>query len=136
MSQENVDVVRRLDAGFLDQDWPRVLALVHPDVEMDATRSPITGLDGLHRGLEECGRFWNRWYEAWDSVTWEDPEYIDAGEKVVMWNAGQKLRGRGSGIEVELPEYGWVQTIRDRKVVQATLFMERSEALEAAGLQE
>jgi ketosteroid isomerase-like protein len=37
---------------------------------------------------------------------------------------------------VSFPAYAWVSTLRDGKVVRATLYIDRTEALEAAGLSE
>jgi ketosteroid isomerase-like protein len=61
---------------------------------------------------------------------------IDAGDQVVMWTTGHQLQGRGSGAEVSIPPYAWVMTLRDEKVVRATMYMDKGEALEAAGMRE
>ena len=41
-----------------------------------------------------------------------------------------------SGVGVEMPEYGWVVTVRDSKIVEATIYLDKLEALEAVGLSE
>jgi ketosteroid isomerase-like protein len=102
---------------------------------MDASRSGIAGLDGVYRGPQEAGRFWRGWFEAWESVTFES-ELVDAGDQVVSLTSNQKLRGRGSGIEVGMSDFGWVMEFRDGKVARATLYMDKRQALEAAGLSE
>ena len=61
---------------------------------------------------------------------------IDAGDQVIFWVEAHGLRGRSSGIEVQMPPYAWLMTLRDRKIVRATLYTEKAEALEAAGLSE
>ena len=35
-----------------------------------------------------------------------------------------------------MPEFGWVLTVRKGKVVRATAYLDKAEALEAAGLSE
>jgi hypothetical protein len=44
-------------------------------------------------------------------------------------------RGRSSGIDTEIRQYG-VWTIRDDKIVRVAWFYSREEAFEAAGLRE
>jgi ketosteroid isomerase-like protein len=34
------------------------------------------------------------------------------------------------------PKYAWVATVRDGKVLRGTIYMDRAEALEAAGVSE
>jgi ketosteroid isomerase-like protein len=48
----------------------------------------------------------------------------------------QFVRGRTSGVELDLDSYTQVWTIRDAKVVRVEFFANRTEALEAAGLRE
>ena len=136
MSQENVEIVRRMSIAFRNGDWAAAAEPLHPDVEMDTTRFPLDGLDRVYRGLEEVATFWGEWLEAWGEQNFEDPELIDAGDQVVTWTTGHQIRGKGSGVEVGIPPYAWVTTLRDGKVVRATLFMDRADALEAAGLSE
>jgi ketosteroid isomerase-like protein len=139
MSQENVQVVRQLTAATRKDDlvaaWAAAAELVDPEIEMDTTRLPAPGLAGVYHGPDEVVRFWRDWADAWGSLgEFEDPEMIDAGDQVFWWVTWHEMRGKGSGIEVEMPEYGWVATVRDRKIVRATLYLDRDEALEAAGL--
>jgi hypothetical protein len=46
----------------------------------------------------------------------------------------QRMRGRSTGIEVPVPKYATVMTLRDGVLVHWKLYMSQSEALEAAGL--
>ena len=84
MSQENVEVVRRMFAAFRDGDWAAAFEPVDPDIEMDTTRTPIQGLDRVYKGRDEVAGFWVEWLEAWGEQRIEDPELIDARDKVVM----------------------------------------------------
>ncbi len=137
MSEENVEIVRRMFAAFRDGDWAAAFEPVDPSIEMDTTRAPIEDLDRVYKGREEVGGMWLEWLEAWGGQQIEDPELIDAGDdKVVLWTTGHQLQGRGSGIEVSIPPYAWVTTLRDGRIVQGTMYMDRAEALEAAGLSE
>jgi ketosteroid isomerase-like protein len=141
MSEENLEVARRLTAGFRQDDftaaWETAGDLLDPEIEMDTTRLAVPGLARVCRGVEEVGRFWIDWLEAWENFgSMEEPELIDAGDRVVVWQTEQRIRGKASGIEIEMPDYAWVLTIRDRKLVRATCYLDKAEALEAAGLSE
>jgi ketosteroid isomerase-like protein len=136
MSEENVGIVRRQFEAFRRRDWAATGEPLHPDIEMDTTHSPLPGLDRVYKGREEVARFWREWLEAWGPQQIEDPELIDAGDKVLMWMTSHQIQGRGSGIEVSMPPYAWVTTLRDGKIVEATMYMDKGEALEAAGLRE
>jgi ketosteroid isomerase-like protein len=136
MSQENVEVVRRMWIAFRDRDWATAFEPVHPNIEMDTTRAPIRGLDRVYKGREEVARFWLEWLEAWGAHHIEDAEFIDAGDQVVVWTTRHTVTGRGSGIDVEIPPYAWVAALSQGKVVRGTMYMDKDEALEAAGLSE
>jgi ketosteroid isomerase-like protein len=148
MSQENVEVVRAMievfrkrdraaDAGFGNRDRAAVAEALHPEVEWDATRTPVDDLRGMYHGLDGVAEFWRRWLEAWETVEFDVPELIDAGDCVFVWIENQKMRGKGSGVEVDLPfPYGWVLTFRDEKIMRTVIYTDRHEALEAAGLRE
>jgi ketosteroid isomerase-like protein len=135
MSQQNVEIVRRMSAAFRNGAFAASFEPVHPDIEMDATQAPVPGANRVYTGREEVAGFWREWLEAWGAQTYEE-ELIDAGDKVVMWVPAHELRGRGSGVEVGMPAYAWVMTMRDGKIVRATLHLDKAEALEAAGLSE
>jgi ketosteroid isomerase-like protein len=60
---------------------------------------------------------------------------IDADDRVVSVLTSH-VRGRASGIAVELAHFAAVWTIREGKIVRVALFTTRAEALEAVGLRE
>ena len=134
MSRENIQVCREMLEAFRSRDWAGAFEPVDPDIEMDTTRAPLAGLAGVYRGQEEVAAFWAQWLDAWGEQDLGEPEFIDAGDTVVMWMAMHHLLGRGSGIPIDFPPYAWVSELRDGKVVRATLFMDRDEAIAAAGL--
>jgi hypothetical protein len=140
MSEQNVEAVRRLGEVFAAGDpaaaWAAAVGVLDPEIEMDMTRFAAPGLARVYTGLAEVAGFWMEWLDAWGSPgAVEDIEVRDAGDQVVWW-ARQTMRGRGSGVEIALPEYAWVASVRNGKIIRATIYMERSEALKAAGLPE
>jgi ketosteroid isomerase-like protein len=138
MSEENVEIVRRLFEAVARRDSATVLALYDPDVEWDGSRHQWAEiLEGPaifhgHDGL----RVWARnYYETWENLEDNIEELIDAGDSVVSI-VTTRARGRGSGIDVELKHNAGVWTLRDGRVVRVQWLPNRKEALEAAGLSE
>jgi ketosteroid isomerase-like protein len=135
MSRENVEIVRRIYDAVARRDTETVLALYDPDVEWDASQSPLGRVTGasVFRGHEGLRRAFREWYDGWEHVEDDIEELIDAGEHVI---AVVTLRGRGrsSGVEVEWKDYAAVWTIREGKVVRVVWLPSREAALEAVGL--
>jgi ketosteroid isomerase-like protein len=138
MSQQNIEIVRRVYDAVARPDAAIVFALYDPEVELDGTRLPESGLSGRthplrgHEGLRELTREWN---EAWEYAEDHCEELIDAGEEHVISVVTRRARGLASGAEVETRR-GGVWTIRDGKVVRTVWFPSVEEALEAVGLSE
>lgn len=130
----NVEVVREMYAAFLRRDFAAAMAPIHPDVVWDVTRSPVDDLRGVYHGHAGMTRLWTLWLEAWETVAIEDAEYLDGGEHVFVWTDAQRNRGRASSIEVTMDPYGWVYTFADGRIMRATFFDDRDDALSAAGL--
>jgi ketosteroid isomerase-like protein len=137
MSRENVEVVRRIFEAAARRDVEAVLSLYDPEIEFDNTRAPHGGLmtRGVFRGHGGLRAFYSEYMEAWESVTEDLEELIDAGEHVISIQT-TRARGRASGAEVETPHMPGVWTVRDGKVIHVAWLATRQEAFEAAGLQE
>ena len=137
MSQENVEIVRRVFEAAGSRDSASVFELYDPAVEWDATRAPmprLIGGGGVFHGHEGLRRFFQQRNAIWGEIEDVPKELIDAGERVVSADT-ERGRGRSSGVEVEMTQYA-VWTIRGGKVARVVWFPTRAEALEAAGLSE
>ncbi len=136
MSQENVEVVRRLFDAIGRADSETVLALYDSDCEWDTTRTPLPRLigGGTFKGHDALRSFFRERADAYQIIEDRLEELIDAGEDVISVVTVQGT-GRTTGIEVETRMAG-VWTIRDSKIVRVIWFPTRDEALEAAGLEE
>ncbi len=132
MSRENVEIVRGLSRAFSSGDWARTIELLHPDVEMDATRVPMPELARTYRGVDEVASFWGDWLEAWGEQVYEDPELIDAGDRVVG-RVKQTARGTGGGAPVE-SAFWMVWAVSDGKITRFEIYADRDAALASAGL--
>jgi ketosteroid isomerase-like protein len=136
MSEENVEIVRRIYEAQDRRDAATVLALYDPEIEADYSRVAYGDpAQEVCRGIDDLRALYRDWYEVWEDYRDELEELIDAGEQVVSVATGRG-RGRASGAEVELKHQLGVWTLRDGKVVRVVWFPTRADALEAAGLSE
>lgn len=137
MSQENVATVEMLLDRFRAGDHD-VFEHYDPEIEWDATRGAdhVQDIAKLYRGHEGVRAYWREWLTAWEPMRTWDYEVRDGGESVVALISGQVNRGRHSGIEVEIPPYALVFTLRDRKVIRWAFHSDQAEALRAVGLSE
>jgi ketosteroid isomerase-like protein len=132
MSQENVEIVRRIFDAWNQGDFDAAWSVCDPDLVIDRSRSLVDSR--IYRGTEEVEQFWSDWRDTWESACWEIDEYIEAGDDVVVLG---RFYGRGaeSGVAVEA-NVTQVMTVRNGKLVRGVLFQSRSDALEAAGLRD
>ena len=143
MSEENVELVKRLLEMFARREHEAVFAFYDADIEWDATNFGGDGaagvpddLQGMYHGHEGVRTYWRRWLQAWADLEFDVDEVLDGGDDVVALIHNQRQWGRRSGIVTEMPPYGLVFTIRNGKVVRWRAFSDERSALEAAGLGE
>ena len=136
MSEENVEVVRRVFEAVGRHDTEAVLSAYDPNVEFDFSGGPLASLmgDKVYRGHGGMRKWVRDRYEDWENLEDDCQELIDAGQRVISLVI-TRGRGRSSGIDSEIRQYG-VWTFRDDKIVRVAWFYSREEALEAAGLSE
>jgi ketosteroid isomerase-like protein len=84
------------------------------------------------RGHDELIRWIERWLDAWDDAWDEVDEIVEAGDVVV---AAIRVHGRGrrSGMEISQRLFD-VFELRDGRILRVTEYLDRDQALEAAGL--
>jgi ketosteroid isomerase-like protein len=133
MSQENVEIVRRLYDAFSREDWDAAVRDVHPDSVVTFKGGPRAGT--YPGGSEELRAVIEEVRAGFDSWITEPLEFFESGERVVAI-VNNRLRPKG-GISGEF-EYrnGTIWTIRDGKIRSMVQFPNPEEALEAAGLRE
>lgn len=100
MSQQNVEVVQRLIAGFnrRDDDWRSVLAELDPDVEVDDRDISLD--TELYRGHDGVRKWLEVWSDAWGSWRIEGVEVRPVGEDRAIALFLMLCKGQGSGIEL------------------------------------
>ena len=130
MSQENVEIIRR-SMEYFKRTGEWLWDVIDPEIEIHDHDVPDGDVFRGHAG-------WLRWERtfdsAWERVSVEPEEYIDAGGDKVVQLHRLAAQGRG-GISLERQD-GVVYTLRDGKIVRMDYYGSRVEALEAVGLRE
>jgi ketosteroid isomerase-like protein len=134
MSQENVEIVRRLWEAAERQDDQAVFALYDPAIAWESRALGPLEAGGLYYGHSGVRAFFRDWLEAFDSYTAQAETFVEVGDRVVV---GYRVtgRGKGSGVDVEMPRWN-IYEIRAGLVSRVDIFASEGDALEAVGLRE
>jgi ketosteroid isomerase-like protein len=134
VSQEDVEIIRRTYAAWRRND-PAVLDTIDPAIELHPDpEAHWVGVNRIYRGYDGLADYLRSLYEAFEDYRPEVESLLEAGDKVVTL-AIEHGRGRGSGVEVVSARTAHVWTIRDGKAVRLDLYLDRSRALKAVGLE-
>jgi ketosteroid isomerase-like protein len=132
VSREAVELLRNAFERFLAGRSDFGVELLDPEVEWDATETPVPDAAQVYRGVEGVQQYWRDWLAAWETVQFEY-QLIDAGDHVVAL-IDQRMVGRSSGVEVSLGKYAHLYTFKAGLIVHWKAYRSQSDALEAAGL--
>jgi ketosteroid isomerase-like protein len=140
MSQENVELVRRLFEAFqagLKGDDPGAYLDSEAVADDYEWVIPPPGLDGrsVWRGRQGFVEFMGTWTEQFEDWTVRIERLIDAGENRVVAVTYQSGTGKGSGVPVEM-SISQVHELEGGRLARVTNYLSHAEALEAAGLSE
>jgi ketosteroid isomerase-like protein len=133
MSQENVEVVRKGIAAFIESE--RLSEFFAPDVVWDM--STFSGWPGQSefRGLDEFNDFLDAWIEPYDGWSYEVEKILDAGGNRVVVTVHQRGKPRGTDSWIDA-HFAIVYTIEGELIQRGQVYASGDEALEAAGLSE
>jgi ketosteroid isomerase-like protein len=130
ISEQNMALVRESYEAFERHDLDGLLDRFPADFEV---HDPPEMLDsGIHRGPEAIGADWAHTFEAFEDFRVEVEEQYEAGEELVVF-VRYSGRGRASGAVVDTP-MAHVWTFEQGRPVRLRQFLDRTAALEAAGL--
>jgi ketosteroid isomerase-like protein len=130
MSQEDLEVVRRVADAWMRGDSDAWLAVWHEAAEFYPLRSQLEGHP--YRGREGLRRFMTALDDDWEYVRFEVDEIRDAGEQVLAL-ARVHARGLASRVELDYP-IGIIFTVERGLVVYARFYSDSRDALKAVGL--
>jgi ketosteroid isomerase-like protein len=127
----DVEIVRR---SFEAWNEGNVQAIRDCYTEDAVIETPITEFGRTFQGDDPLGRWIAEQQDTWAESRW-DVERIFEGDGVVVSFYRSISTGRASGIEVVRDLTG-VHHIRDGLIARDRVFLDRAEALEAAGVGE
>jgi ketosteroid isomerase-like protein len=132
VSQENVKIIRQLTDAFNRRDYAAVLDAIDPEVEWhpppDIPNAAVAfGRDALIANFQD-------WFGAWEDYRAITEEILEGADDAVVVFSRESARGKGSGIELRSRRIFGVFHLRERRVVRQQAFLDRGEALRAAGL--
>ena len=137
MSRENVEVLRRFLGMRIDaldeQALDRVMQVFDPGVEF--REDPKFPEASVYRGRDALRAYAKRFSGEFEAFSWEAEDILDAGDDRVLVLLRVRGRGKGSGADFDTGA-GWLLTLREARVVRVDAYLDRQEALEAAGLDE
>lgn len=130
MAEADVEIVRRAVAAFTAGDEEGALALMDPDIEFFALRSATEGTFQGHEGVRAFFADNRESFEVFEPL---HDDFRDLGDGRVLVLGSIRIRGRGSGVETEVPSAVLV-TVRDGRIAYFKDYGDTQAALEAAGL--
>jgi ketosteroid isomerase-like protein len=124
MSEQSVEIVRAIyDAWRERRSWRSYM-----DPQIEYVNPPDAVEPGTRHGPESFVRI----TDAYDDVSVEPYEFINAGDEVVVL-ARVHATGRGSGVPIEW-HHGYIWTLKGGKAVRFRWYNDPAQALEAAGI--
>jgi ketosteroid isomerase-like protein len=147
MSQENVEIVRRLLGPFEQGDLVPLFRDEAISASITTASAPFFTADfecvfvrddvgrAVYWGLDGLRAAWLDWLLPWESYHAGVEDVIDAGDRRVLVLTNDRARPNGASAEVTfLGAPVW--TVRDGKVSCIEFYWDRAEGLAAAGLEE
>ena len=122
MSQENVELVRRVYEGWARGDFSETDAY-DPEIDFEMVDWPH---QTRVRGIEEMGRTWRATLSAFHDFRAVPVEYVDCGRNVLVINMIEGS-GKESGAEVSA-ETATVWTVENGRVVRLALYWDTQRA--------
>ena len=132
MSEENVETVERAITAVNERDIDAYLACCTEDIQL---QTPVTPVVGVYEGAVGIRRFFADIEDASPDFRL-DIERLEAlgGERVFAF-LSVTAHGRASGLPTPA-ETGNLYELEEGKIRRVQIFLDRAEALEAAGLSE
>jgi ketosteroid isomerase-like protein len=117
------------------RDYKAAFALYHPDAELTVfPEFAALGFEPAYRGRDARIGFHDRWNAEWGDFRFEPEELIDLGDRVVV-HGHMKGSGLSSGAAVDT-YWASILILSGGRVRRELAFLDRGEALKAAGLAE
>jgi ketosteroid isomerase-like protein len=132
VSQENVEIVKRLIGAFNDRDLEVFAGITTPDFEW--TTSMMAVEREVFWGREGIETYFARMRDSWDDFRALADGYRDLGDRV-LWGGRLEARGHLSGVPLDAP-LDIIFDVREGKISRMHSYLDHGEALRAAGFSE
>jgi ketosteroid isomerase-like protein len=127
MSDQHVATLRRAFEAFARGDIEAVAATLDPDIVWEGVSELVPG-GARHRGLDEVvQQVFETIRDAYDELSAEPEEFIDAGERIVVLGTFT-VRPEGGVRTISTP-FVQVAEFRDARVARARWFTDTAEWL-------
>ncbi len=131
--ERRVETIKAFYAAGPSVEPGQVLELADPEIVADWSRSRGLG-QGVYRGRAEVQGFLTGLLDVFDDIEFFHDEFIKAGGGSVIRVGGIRARGKGSGTPFSA-KGAQVFEFDGDVITRVTLYQDREEALEAAGLE-
>jgi hypothetical protein len=132
MSQENVEIVERAVAAVNERDLDAYLACVTEDIEIS---TPIADFGGVYEGPDGIRRFFADLADTSPDFRISIVRLEPIGAKRVLAYTSVTARGRSSDIDIGMAGAN-IYDFANGRIKRVRIFLDRDQALEAAGLSE
>jgi ketosteroid isomerase-like protein len=118
------------------RDHEAGFALYHPNIEYITPPQLVAlGFDSVYRGREGRREVQERWLTDWGEFQFKPEELIDMGDGHLLMIGRMEGSGLSSQVGID-NDWANLVTISAGRVIREQVFLDRTEALEAAGLSE
>lgn len=129
MSEQNLELARRVFEAFATRDLDGLVAVSDPDVEFLPVTANLTTGGMPYRGHEGIARYLDDVARVWPELRLFPDELRDLGDTVVVLG---RVVARGGGMILDRPT-GWVFKMHGGRIVGIRVYGSQEEAIEAAG---
>lgn len=130
MSEENVEIVRRVYEAFNERDVDEAVELVSPGFSFQSEFDVLSGR--RYQGRAGFRKYFQDIADAWAEFDVELDEIETFGDAVIVAYRERAI-GRGSGLEVNAHGYE-LWRVQHGQVVSKQNYASKEQAFEAAGL--
>ena len=145
MSKENVEIVRGVfdpeldwaavfrEEELLRKNWSLVADSFEPEFETIDVPGGLINTSAV--GFEGFREVWSEWLSSWQTWFIEPDKFIPLSGDRVLALAVNRATSKTEGVEMVF-QGASIWTLRNGKIRRMELFLDREQALEAAGLSE
>ena len=132
MSQENVGLVERAIAAINARDIEGYLACCTEQIKLE---TPMAAVGGVYEGIDGIRRYFTDIEESAPDfrIELDGVEQVDGKRMIAFMRTSGT--GRASGIRMVPPPFTNVYDLIDGKISHVRIFLDRQEALKAAGIE-